>query len=277
MPVIRLTSWVEGLQQYPDLADFSQLTDVALRKKQDTEAGLYLAESHLVISRALDAGHTMRAVLIPEKYVSEDDAVVQAASSHGVPVYTAPDHELEGLTGYHLHRGAIAAMHRPTLPSIAEVLEGATRVVVLDELSDHTNVGAIFRACAGLGMDAVLVTDRCADPLYRRSIRVSMGTVFQVPWTKGGSWSELREAFNRAGFTTAALALREDSIDLRTYSASPPEKVAVVFGPEGPGLSDDVISTVDDVVRIPMAGGVDSLNVAAAAAVTLWALWKVPT
>ena len=199
-----------------------------------------------------------------------------------VPVFVAPEEVLESITGFHLHRGALAAMNRPELAGVPELLAsahagaGARRVAILEDLVDHTNVGAAFRSAAALGIDAVLVTPRCADPLYRRSVRVSMGTVFQVPWTRIERWPAMDE-LHAQGFTVAALALSENSVALDEFAASPActepdSRVAVVLGTEGDGLSHRTIAAADEVVRIPMAGGVDSLNVAAAAAVAFWAL-----
>ncbi len=253
----------------PELADYSRLTDVSLRRKTEPEGGLYIAESSKVITRALGAGHTPRSVLLAEKWLPGIEPLV--ADFDG-DIFVGSDALLEELTGYHLHRGALAAMHRPALPDARELLEGARRVVVLEDIVDHTNVGAIFRAVAGLGADAVLITPRCADPLYRRSVRVSMGTVLQVPWTRLPEWPEAREILRGAGFEIAALALSDDAVTLDAYAASPPEKVALVFGTEGDGLSRRALDAVDTVVTIPMLHGVDSLNVAAASAVALWAL-----
>ena len=179
---------------------------------------------------------------------------------------------LTELTGFHLHRGALAAMHRPELPDPAALLAGARRVVVLEDVVDHTNVGAVFRSAAALGVDAVFVTPRCADPLYRRSVRVSMGTVLQVPWTRIPWWPEGAQLLREAGFTIAALALSDDAVDLGDFADAGHERVAIVMGSEGDGLSHRALSEADAVVTIPMQHGVDSLNVAAASAVALWAL-----
>ena len=189
-----------------------------------------------------------------------------------VPVHVGDAALLEGITGFHLHRGAIASMHRPALPAVQDVLRGARRVVVLEDLVDHTNVGAVFRSVAALGADAVLVTERCADPLYRRSVRVSMGAVLQVPWTRLPHWRTAAPLLADAGFTTAALALSDDARDLDALAADPPDRLALVLGTEGDGLSRAALAVADIVVRIPMQHGIDSLNVAAAAAVALWAL-----
>jgi tRNA G18 (ribose-2'-O)-methylase SpoU len=253
----------------PELADYSGLTDVALRRKSEPEGGLYIAESSKVITRALDAGHIPRSVLLSEKWLDDIEPLVR---DYDGDIFVGESALLEKLTGFHLHRGALASMHRPPLPTVPELLAGAKRVVVLEDIVDHTNVGAIFRAVAGLGADAVLITPRCADPLYRRSVRVSMGTVLQVPWTRLPEWPEGADLLREAGFEIAALALSDDAVSLDRYAASPPEKVAMLFGTEGDGLSRHALEAADHVVTIPMLHGVDSLNVAAASAVVLWAL-----
>ena len=271
------------------LADYTSLTDVALRRRIETERGLYMAESTKVVARAVEAGHAPRSFLMTERHLEEMRPVIAAAAGTGgcgdggpVPVLIAPEGLLESITGFHLHRGALAAMNRPVLADVDELLasacggRGARRVAVLEDLVDHTNVGAAFRSAAALGVDAVLVTPRCADPLYRRSVRVSMGTVFQVPWTRISRWPAGDELHD-AGFTVAALALSDDSVSLEDFAASPActaanSRVALVLGTEGDGLSRRTIAVADRVVRIPMAGGVDSLNVAAAAAVAFWVL-----
>jgi tRNA G18 (ribose-2'-O)-methylase SpoU len=258
----------------PRLDDYARLTDVALRSRQEPEKGLYIAESSTVLGRALRAGHRPRSVLVSPRWLPDLERMFAGASSTvegDVPVFVAEHDVLEALTGFHVHRGALAAMHRPSQAPVADVLAGARRVAVLEDVVDHTNVGAAFRSAAALGVDAVLVTPRCADPLYRRSVRVSMGTVFQVPWTRLETWpggmAELREL----GFVTAALALDEQAVDLDDLAARPPERLALVLGTEGDGLRPATVAAADVVVRIPMAGGVDSLNVAAAAAVAFWA------
>ncbi|MFB7890944.1 TrmH family RNA methyltransferase [Microbacterium sp. NPDC056044] len=250
------------------LADYRDLTDVALRRVIEPEGGLYIAESAKVIGRAIAAGHRPRSVLVQEKWLPDIEELVDAS----VPVYVVAPEVAESLTGYAVHRGALASMHRPELPSVAEVVAGARLVVVLEDIVDHTNVGAIFRAAAGLGADAVLVSPRCADPLYRRSVRVSMGTVFQVPWTRLPEWDEARGVLHGAGFELAALALSDDAVSLDDFSARRPERVALMLGAEGDGLSRRALEAADTVVTIPMAGGVDSLNVAAASAVAIWEL-----
>jgi tRNA G18 (ribose-2'-O)-methylase SpoU len=275
MPIISITDLAD-----PRLADYAHLTDVALKKARGSEHGLYLAESLLVMERALRAGHEPRSVLALGGSV--DDAV-RAVGDRDVPIFVGPGELLEELTGYVLHRGLIASMHRPALPTVESLLAGsgadgaggtggARRVVVLENVADPTNVGAIFRSVAAIGADAVLVTPRCSDPFYRRAIRVSMGTVLQVPWTRVGDWPSTRETLVAAGFHIAALALTDDAVDLRAFAATAPDRVALVLGAEGEGLTPEAIAAADTVVQIPMAHGIDSLNVAATAAVAMYAL-----
>jgi tRNA G18 (ribose-2'-O)-methylase SpoU len=254
----------------PRLADYAHQTDVALRKARGSEHGLYLAESVLVLRRALAAGHVPRSVLALGNTV--DEALDALADHPDVPIFVGPGELLAELTGYILHRGLIAAMNRPVLPDAAALLAGARRVVVLENVADPTNVGAIFRSVGSIGADAVLVTPRCSDPFYRRAIRVSMGTVLQVPWTRVGDWDELSRLLSGAGFHTAALALAPGAIPLAEFAAAPPERVAMVLGAEGDGLTPEAIAAADTVVTIPMRHGIDSLNVAAASAVAMWAL-----
>lgn len=251
------------------LADYRDLTDVALRRVLEPEGGLYIAESAKVLGRALAAGHRPRSVLVQEKWLPDAEALVDDA---GVPVYVVTAAIAETLTGYAVHRGVLASMHRPPLSPVADVVADARLIVVLEDIVDHTNVGAIFRAAAGLGADAVLISPRCADPLYRRSVRVSMGTVFQVPWTRLPEWGTARGILHDAGFELAALALSDDAVPLDEFSSRQPERVALMLGAEGDGLSRTALAAADTVVTIPMAGGVDSLNVAAASAVALWEL-----
>lgn len=253
----------------PALEDFVRLTDVALRRKLEPAGGLYLAESTKVIERALDAGHRPRAVLSRAEWLPQLEPLL--APFPDVPVYLGDEAALRQMTGFHLHRGALASMHRPDLPDPADLVRDARRIVVLEDLVDHTNVGAVFRSVAGLGADAVLVTPRCADPLYRRSVRVSMGTVLQVPWTRLPEWGTAAPLLKDAGFTIAALALADDAQDLDELERHSPERLALVLGAEGDGLSRVALAVADITVRISMRHGVDSLNVAAAAAVALWA------
>lgn len=251
------------------LDDYRGLTDTALRSMSDPSGGLYIAESTKVIARAVAAGHRPRSVLLQERRIDDIRAIV---GDLDVPVYVVPDDVAESVTGFAVHRGTIASMHRPALPSVSDVLGGARVVLILENIGDHTNVGAAFRAAAGLGADAVLVSPGGADPLYRRSVRVSMGTVFQVPWTRITDWESAVADLHAADFDIAALALREDAVTLDAYVADRPDRVALVMGSEGDGLSRTAIDVADTVVTIPMSGGVDSLNVASAAAVALWAV-----
>lgn len=265
MPIIHLTS-------IDELPEYSRLTDVKLRRKLEPERGLYLAESLNVIHRAIDSGHEPISFLTAPRWLEELEETFEkvGAGAHGqIPVYVANEEQLERITGFHLHRSPLAAMHRPELPPLVDVIHQANRIAILDGLVDHTNVGALFRSAAALGVDAVLVTPTCADPLYRRSVRVSMGTVFQVPWTRIDRWPEDIRILHDRGFTTAALALRADAIALDQFDA--PSKLAVILGTEGDGLSDYTVTAADIALRIPMSYGVDSLNVAAAAAVAFWA------
>lgn len=252
------------------LADYRDLTDVALRRVLEPAGGLYIAESAKVIGRALAAGHRPRSVLVQQKWLAEIEELIGPDAD--APVFVVTPEVAESITGYAVHRGALAAMHRPEPVPIADVVAGARLVVVLEDIVDHTNVGAIFRAAAGLGADAVLVTPRCADPLYRRSVRVSMGTVFQVPWTRLPEWGEASRVLHEAGFQLAALALSDDAVALDDFAARGHERVALMLGAEGDGLSRRALAAADTVVTIPMAGAVDSLNVAAASAVALWEL-----
>ncbi len=263
MPVIPVTDATDER-----LADYRGLTDVALRRHIEPEGGLYMAEGAKVIGRALAAGHRPRSVLASEKWL---DSIVGIVGPE-TPVFVAPEAVLEAVTGFEVHRGALAAMHRPPLAPVADVVRGARLVVVLEGIVDHTNVGAIFRSVAGLGADAVLVSPTCADPLYRRSVKVSMGTVFQVPWTRIEPWPEGLGQLRDEGFIVAALALADDAKSLAEFADASHERIALVMGTEGDGLSRGALAAADQVVTIPMAGGVDSLNVAAASAVAMWAL-----
>ena len=263
--------WVED-SRAEHLRDYFALTDVALRRVVEPERGLFMAESDKVIRRALSAGHRLRSLLMTPRWVHEWPDLLQTAREHVAPVYVAAPQVAEAMTGFHLHRGVLAAMHRPEPQPLEQVLRGARRVAVLEDIVDHTNVGAVFRSAAALGVDAVLVTPRCADPLYRRSVRVSMGTVFQVPWTRVDPWPAGVGTLQGMGFTVAALALGEDAVTLEDLEREPPDRLALVLGTEGDGLSRNTVQAANLVVRIPMGGGVDSLNVAAASAVAFWAV-----
>ena len=263
MPIIHVTDPADER-----LADYRDLTDVALRRRMEPATGLYMAEGAKVIARALAAGHRPRSVMVTERWLGSVESLVEPE----VPIHVAPASVLESVTGYDVHRGALAAMQRPKLSSVADIVRDARLVVVLEGIVDHTNVGAVFRSAAGLGADAILVSPTCADPLYRRSVKVSMGTVFQVPWTRIDPWPGGLDVLRDAGFTVAALALADGAVSLADFAVAGHQRVALVMGTEGDGLSHSAVAAADYVVTIPMAGGVDSLNVAAASAVAIWEL-----
>ena len=219
----------------PRVSDYTRLTDVHLRKVREPAEGMYIAESSRVLRRALAAGHRPRSFFLAEKWL--EDLADVFSDFPDVPVYVGSAALLEDITGFHLHRGAMAAMHRPAPVPLPELLAGARRVAVLEDIVDHTNVGAIFRSAAALGVDAVLVSPRCGDPLYRRSVRVSMGTVFQVPWARLESWPADLEVLRGQGFTVAAMELTGDAVDLDELAARNPDKLALVLGTEGAGMS----------------------------------------
>lgn len=260
---------IESLDM-PGLEDFTSLTDVALRRKLEPEGGLYLAESPKVIERALQAGHTPRSVLLLEQWLPRIEPMLEAYPE--VAVFVGEPEQLEALTGFHLHRGALASMRRPEPLDPSKLLRESRRIVVLEDLADHTNVGAIFRSVAALGADGVLLTPGCADPLYRRAVRVSMGAVLQVPWARLPHWREAGPLIRDSGFELAAFALRDDAEDLADFVHSVPEKLALMFGTEGEGLSRRALSAATRRVTIPMEHEVDSLNVSTAAALALWAV-----
>ena len=279
----------------PRVAAYVNLTEMQLRNRLEPAKGLFIAESPKVIDRAIAAGREPISLLVEEAWIggmAGEFAAIDAAWGPDVPVYVASPEQLRSITGYRLHRGALAAMRRWPLPTVAEVCAGARRVAVMEDIVDHTNVGALMRSAAALGVDAVLVTPSCGDPLYRRAARVSMGTVFQVPWTRitgtNPDGSEDRHYWpfrgipelKALGFTTVAMALEDDSIgmdELARRVALPEgdpdrlDRIALIFGTEGDGLSRHTIANADLTVRIPMLHGVDSLNVAASSAVAFYA------
>lgn len=260
----------------PELDVFARLTEAQLRVRREAEKGIFIAESPKVIQRALDAGYEPVSLLMERGHI-EGQAREIIARCGEIPVYTADRGLLAGLTGYQLTRGVLCAMRRPKLPGVEELCCGARRVAVLEGIVDSTNIGAIFRSAAALNMDAVLVTPTCSDPLYRRAVRVSMGTVFQVPWTRigtePGQWPQPgMERLRRLGFKTAAMALSEHAVSIEDPALCREEKLAIVLGTEGDGLARSTIAACDYTVRIPMAHQVDSLNVAAASAVAFWQL-----
>ncbi|WP_042542774.1 TrmH family RNA methyltransferase [Leucobacter komagatae] len=254
----------------PELVDYTQLTDVALRRVREPAEGLYIAESAKVIERALASGHVPRSLLLIEEWVPKLQHILEQYPD--VPAFVGRSEQLEQLTGFHLHRGALASMHRPAPLDPGELLRQSRRVVVLEDLADHTNVGAIFRSIAALGADAVLLSPACADPLYRRSVRVSMGAVLQVPWARLPDWREAGPLIRGAGYDLVAFALRDDAEDLADFVDELPEKLALMFGSEGQGLSHRALASATRSVVIPMEHGVDSLNVSTAAALALWAV-----
>ena len=257
----------------PELDVYARLTENQLLNRADPQNALFVAESPLVIGRALDAGCEPVSFLMETKHVTGKGAALLARCP-GVPVYAAEEDVLTKLTGFHLTRGMLCAMRRPPLADPAAVLRGATRVAVLENVMNPTNLGAIFRSAAALNMDAVLLTEAGSDPLYRRAVRVSMGTVFQIPWTYlPDGWPEPSMGWLRAqGFRTVAMALRDDSVPLNDPRLLAEERLAIVLGTEGDGLAQATIDACDYTVRIPMSHGVDSLNVAAASAVAFYQL-----
>lgn len=256
----------------PELDVFTRLTEAQLRNRLEPEKGIFIAESPKVIVRALDAGLTPVSFLMERRHI-EGQAAELIARCPDAPVYTAEREVLAELTGYELTRGILCAMRRPRLPSVEQLCADAHRVAVLEGIVDTTNLGAIFRSAAALHMDAVLLTPTCCDPLCRRAARVSMGTVFQVPWTRIGGWPEEGLAqLNALGFRTAAMALSDNSISVDDPRLHAEDKLAIVLGTEGDGLAAATIARCDDTVKIPMSHGVDSLNVAAASAVAFWEL-----
>ena len=262
----------------PALDVFARLTEAQLRNKMEPEKGIFIAESAKVIQYALQAGYEPVSLLMEHKHIERQGAPLLKLCPD-TPVYTAEASVLEKLTGYQVTRGVLCAMRRKPLPTVEAVCKGAKRIAILESIVDTTNIGAIFRSAAALGMDAVLVTPSCGDPLYRRAARVSMGTVFQIPWARIGSspadWPEKGMAqLREMGFKTAALALTDRSVSIEDPALAAEEKLAVILGTEGDGLMASTIEAADYTVKIPMYHGVDSLNVGAAAAVAFWELRK---
>ena len=260
----------------PELDVFARLTEAQLRNRLEPEKGVFIAESPKVIIRALDAGFVPVSFLMERRHITGDAAAL-LVQWPDTPVYTAERAVLSSLTGYELTRGVLCAMHRPKLPEAETLLLEARRVAVLENIVDSTNIGAIFRSAAALGIDAILLTPSCCDPLCRRAVRVSMGTVFQVPWTYLGSsaaeWpAEGLRRLRACGFKTAAMALTDRSVSIDDENVMREPRLAIVLGTEGDGLLPQTIAQCDHTVRIPMSHGVDSLNVAAASAVAFWQL-----
>lgn len=263
MSIIHITSLT-----HPGVEVFSALTEAQLRRRIDSDKGLFIAESPKVIRVAIDSGYEPQALLCEERHIIGDAADI-IARYPDIPIYTGSRELLASLTGYTLTRGVLCAMQRPKEPSISDIVKDARRVVVIDGVTDTTNIGAIFRSAAALNIDAVLLTRTSCDPLNRRSVRVSMGSVFLVPWT----WiDDIESELHAEGFSTAAMALTDNSVPIDYEELKAVPRLAIIMGTEGDGLAHDVIRAADYVVRIPMAHGVDSLNVAAAAAVAFWEL-----
>ena len=258
----------------PALDVYARLTEAQLLNRFEPAKGMFIADSPQVICRALDGGCEPVSLLMERKDI-DGSAREILARCPDIPVFTADEEVLCNLTGYHLTRGVLCAMRRPKLPTMEEICREASRVVVLENVQNPTNVGAIFRSAAALGMDAVLLTPGCSNPLYRRSARVSMGTVFQIPWAYTGDWPEAgMQQLKALGFKTAALALSDNSVSIDDPNLMAEERIALLLGSEGDGLTDTTIASCDYTVKIPMYHGVDSLNVAAASAVAFWQLRK---
>ena len=278
---IRLLQNIKEITDFdaPELDVYARLTEAQLLNKDHPEDGLFIAESPKVISRALDGGYEPVSVLVEKKQVLEDAETIAVLGKCGnVPVYTAEFEVLTKLTGFKLTRGMLCAMKRRRLPGLREICNGCDRIAVLENVMNPTNVGAIFRSAAALHMDAVILTGGCSNPLYRRASRVSMGTVFQIPWTfvdNSVIWPEEgMKILRELGFKTAAMALKEDSASIDDPELMKEDKLAVILGTEGDGLAPETIADCDYTVMIPMSHGVDSLNVAAASAVAFWQLGK---
>jgi tRNA G18 (ribose-2'-O)-methylase SpoU len=251
----------------PRLADYRSLTDVALRTRVEPPLGLFIAEGALVIERALAAGYLLRSVLVSPRWLERTAAAIDGADA---PVYVGSEDLLAQITGFHVHRGALAAVHRRSTPTLDELVATSSRLVVLEDLVNHTNLGAIFRAAAALGIDGAVLSPSSADPLYRRSVRVSMGAVFALPYTRAASWPAAIDAVRAGGFEVLALSPSADAASLDELQVSAGDRIAVLLGTEGRGLTDAAIGRAHRTIRIPMAAGIDSLNVASAAAVAFW-------
>ena len=279
---------VENLDD-PRLDAYVRLTDTQLRSKLEPEKGIFIAESAKVIQRALDADYEPLSLLTEPKWLERMSEVTEAFEAKGAPIFVASHEAMEQIAGYEVTRGALAAFRRPPLPSVEDVVAKARRVAVLEDITNHTNVGAIFRSAAALGIDGILLTPGCFDPLYRRAVRVSMGAVFKVPWTyigtdvsgsgmhgnarHEGGWAKTGiPQLHELGFETVALALSEDAIPIDDPALAHADKLAIILGTEGDGLAARTIEMADHVAMIPMSHGVDSLNVAAASAVAFWQL-----
>ncbi len=253
----------------PRLADYRSLTDVALRSSIEAPHGLFIAEGALVIERARAAGYPLRSALMTPEWLDRTAAVLEGSDA---PVYLGSDATLRALTGFHVHRGALASVQRLPLRSLVDVIGAAHRLAVVEDIVNHTNLGAIFRTAAALGVDGVVISPRAADPLYRRSVRVSMGAVFTVPYARAQDWPGVIDDIRRAGFRAFALTPTEGATDLDDVAIGRGERIAVVVGTEGAGLSREAVERCDEAIRIPMSAGIDSLNVATAAGIAFWEL-----
>lgn len=252
----------------PRLSDYRNLTDVALRNHVERPLGLFIAEGELVLRRAVRSGYRVRSVLVEAKRVDQLDDL----DFGGAPIYAARADALEALTGFHVHRGVLAALHRKPVPSAGELLATTRRIAVLEGLNNYTNLGSIFRSAAALGIEAVLLSPTCTDPLYRRTVRVSMGEVFAVPFARLEPWPDALDQVRRAGFTLLAMTPASDAVPIQALARHQRARPAILVGAEGPGLTEKALAACDTRVSIPMMGGVDSLNVATASAIAFWEL-----
>lgn len=256
------------------LDEYLRLSEAHLRMRTDVENGLYIAESTTVVTRAINAGHVPRSFLLAEKHLEQLSE--EFARFPEVPIFVGSDQQLQDLVGFHLHRGAMASMNRPEPLNLSEVLQRSSRIAILEDIADHTNLGAIMRSASGLGVDAVLITPKCVDPWYRRSARVSMGTVFDLPWVRLGSWPHDIKILKEHGYTMLAMELTDDAVSLAEVQLGEDKKYAMILGNEGRGVTEETLDLVDQAVMIPMHREVSSLNVGAASAIAFWHLCSSP-
>lgn len=256
------------------LDEYLRLSEAHLRMRTDVENGLYIAESTKVVQRAINAGHSPRSFLLAQKHLGQ--LVAEFNRFPDAPIFIGDDAQLQDLVGFHLHRGAMASMNRPAPLDLDEVLAASSRVAILEDIADHTNLGAIIRSASGLGIDAVLLTPKCVDPWYRRSARVSMGTVFDLPWVRLESWPRDIERIRAHGYRMLAMELTDDAVPLNDIQLADGEKAAMILGNEGRGVTAEALAAVDTTVIIPMHREVDSLNVGAASAIAFWHLCSSP-
>ncbi|WP_404291259.1 TrmH family RNA methyltransferase [Glutamicibacter arilaitensis] len=265
---------VEDLHEDARLDEYLRLSEAHLRMRTDVENGLYIAESTTVVNRAINAGHVPRSFLLAEKHLGQLTEEFERFPE--APIFIGDDQQLQDLVGFHLHRGAMASMNRPAPLDLSEVLTASSRIAILEDVADHTNLGAIMRSASGLGVDAVLITPKCVDPWYRRSARVSMGTVFDLPWVRLNSWPEDIQILKEHGYTMLAMELTEDAVPLNAVEITQAKKFAMVLGNEGRGVAEQTLALVDQAVMIPMHREVSSLNVGAASAIAFWHLCSAP-